>query len=107
MRLPPYSVDELEEIVARCNDRAKAARKIERLMRKIVAATFLSGRIGQMFDALVTGVSPKGTYVRVNDPPVEGRIVRGETGLDVGQKIRVRLIGTIPERGFIDFARAN
>jgi VacB/RNase II family 3'-5' exoribonuclease len=104
---PPYSIDELEEIVARCNDRAKAARKIERLMRKIVAATFLSGCIGQMFDALVTGVSPKGTYVRVNDPPVEGRIVRGETGLDVGQKIRVRLTGTIPERGFIDFARAN
>jgi exoribonuclease-2 len=104
---PPYSVDELEEIVVHCNDRAKAARKIERLMRKIVAATFLSGRIGERFDALVTGVSPKGTYVRVNDPPIEGRMVRGEAGLDVGQKVRVRLIGTIPERGFIDFVRAN
>jgi exoribonuclease-2 len=104
---PPYSVDKLEEIVARCNDRAKAARKIERLMRKVVAATFLSGRIGETFDALVTGVSPKGTYVRVNNPPVEGRVVRGEAGLDVGQKVCVRLIGTNPERGFIDFVRAN
>jgi exoribonuclease-2 len=103
----PYSVDELEEIVARCNDRAKAARKIERLMRKIVAATFLSGRIGETFDALVTGASPKGTYVRVNNPPVEGRVVRGEAGLDVGEKLRVRLLETIPERGFIDFARAK
>ena len=104
---PPYSVDELEEIVAHCNDRAMAARKIERLMRKIVAATFLSGRIGETFDALVTGVSPKGTYVRVSNPPVEGRIVRGEAGLDVGEKVRVRLIGANPERGFIDFVRAN
>jgi len=104
---PPYTVDELETIVTRCNDRAAAARKIERLMRKIVAATFLSGRIGQTFDAIVTGVSPKGVYVRVNNPPVEGRVVRGEAGLDVGEKVRVRLIGTIPERGFIDFARAN
>lgn len=103
----PYSVDELEEIVARCNDRAKAARKIERLMRKIVAATFLIGRVGETFDALVTGVSPKGTYVRVNNPPVEGRVVRGEAGLDVGEKVRVRLIETIPERGFIDFVCAN
>jgi VacB/RNase II family 3'-5' exoribonuclease len=103
----PYSVDELKEIAARCNDRAKAARKIERLMRKIVAATFLSGRIGETFDALVTGVSPKGTYVRVNNPPVEGRVVRGEAGLDVGEKVRVRLVGTIPERGFIDFVCAN
>jgi VacB/RNase II family 3'-5' exoribonuclease len=104
---PPYSVEELEEIVVRCNDRARAARKIERLMRKIVAATFLSGRIGESFDGLVTGVSPTGTYVRVNNPPVEGRVVRGEAGLDVGEKVRVRLIGTIPERGFIDFARAS
>jgi exoribonuclease-2 len=104
---PPYSSDELEEIVARCNDRARAARKIERLMRKIVAATFLSGRIGENFQAIVTGVSPKGTYVRVIDPPVEGRVVRGEAGLDVGEKVRVRLLETIPERGFIDFARAN
>jgi exoribonuclease-2 len=104
---PPYSIDELEQIVARCNDRAQAARKIERLMRKIVAATFLSGRIGETFDALVTGVSPKGTYVRVSNPPVEGRVVRGEAGLDVGEKVRVRLLGTVPERGFIDFARAN
>jgi exoribonuclease R len=67
----------------------------------------LSGRIGETFDALVTGVSPKGTYVRVNNPPVEGRVVRGDAGLDVGEKVRVRLVGTIPERGFIDFVRAN
>jgi exoribonuclease-2 len=103
----PYSLDELEQIVARCNDRAKSARKIERLMRKIVAATFLSGRIGETFDAIVTGVSPKGTYVRLSNPPVEGRVVRGEAGMDVGERVRVRLVGTVPERGFIDFAHAN
>jgi exoribonuclease R len=58
-----------------------------------------------MFDALVTGATPKGTYVRVIAPPVEGRVVRGEEGLDVGDKVRVRLLATDPERGFIDFER--
>ena len=103
----PYSIDELEKIVTVCNERASAARKIERLLRKIAAATLFSSRIGETFDAIVTGVSPKGTYVRVINPPIEGRVVRGEAGMDVGERVRVKLIGTVPERGFIDFARAN
>ena len=76
-------------------------------MRKAVSAVWMHERIGDMFDAIVTGVSLKGTYVRVLKPPVEGRVVRGEHGLDVGDHTRVRLIGTDPERGFIDFEEAS
>jgi len=103
----PYSAEELEQIAQRCNDRAAAARKVERQMRKVAAASFLSGRIGECFDAIVTGVSPKGVFVRVKIPPVEGRVIRGEAGMDVGEKVRVRLVATVPERGFIDFARVE
>ncbi len=74
-------------------------------MRKQAAAVLLADRVGQRFDALVTGASPKGTWVRVLRPPVEGRVMQGEEGLDVGDKVRVRLIGTDPVHGFIDFAR--
>ncbi|MGI8480484.1 MAG: RNB domain-containing ribonuclease [Chthoniobacterales bacterium] len=101
----PYSVEDLEQIAARSNERAAAARKIERLMRKVAAATFLGNRVGQTFEGIVTGASIKGTYVRISNPPAEGRVVRGEAGLDVGDKVRVKLIGTVPEKGFIDFAR--
>lgn len=103
----PYSVEELEQIAAHCNERATAARKVERLMRKVAAATFLHSRAGEFFDGIVTGASPKGTFVRIAEPPAEGRIVQGEAGLDVGDKVRVKLLRTIPERGFIDFARAS
>lgn len=103
----PSTAEELEAIAQHCNERAKAARKVERQMRKVAGALFLSGRIGQTFEAMVTGVSPKGTFVRIKDPPVEGRVLHGEAGMEVGQKVRVRLIGTVPERGFIDFARAS
>ena len=72
-------------------------------MRKSVAAMLLSDSIGKSFDALVTGVAEKGTYVRLLDPPAEGRVVKGEKGLRVGQKIRVRLLSTDPYNGFIDF----
>ena len=75
-------------------------------MRKVAAATFLSSRIGDLFDAIVTGVSPKGTFVRLVDPPAEGRVVRGEQGLDVGDHLRVKLVDTEPTKGFIDFTRA-
>ena len=75
-------------------------------MRKVAAATFLSRRIGDEFDAVVTGVSAKGTFVRTVDPPAEGRLVRGEEGLDVGDNTRVKLVATEPSRGFIDFIRA-
>ena len=74
-------------------------------MRKVGAALFLSTRIGATFDAVVTGVTPKGTFVRTIDPPAEGRVVQNEEGLDVGDRTRVRLVATEPTRGFIDFVR--
>jgi exoribonuclease-2 len=101
----PYNDAELEAIAARCNERGRAANKVERRMRKVAAAALMAGRIGQRFEAIVTGASAKGTYVRLVAPPVEGRIVRGEQGLDVGDKTRVRLVATDPAQGFIDFAR--
>jgi VacB/RNase II family 3'-5' exoribonuclease len=101
----PYTCAELEQIAAHCNERGSAARKVERQIRKVAAASFLSSRVGETFDAIVTGASKKGTYVRVKNPPVEGRVVQGAAGLDVGEKVRVRLVATDPERGFIDFAR--
>ena len=102
----PYTVPELREISAHCTEMENHARKFERTMRKVAAATFLSRRIGEKFDAIVTGVSPKGTFVRLISPPAEGRVVRGEQGLDVGDSLRVELVATEPTRGFIDFVRA-
>jgi exoribonuclease-2 len=102
----PYTVEELGELAGHCTERESAARKVERRMRKAAAAVLLSDRVGEVFEAVVTGASPKGTYVRVLAPPVEGRVMRGERGLDVGDRVRVRLLDTDPERGFIDFARA-
>jgi exoribonuclease-2 len=103
---PPYEGNELKEIAKRCTEREDAARKVQRKMRKVAAALLLRNQIGQQFDAIVTGESEKGTYARIINPPVDGRVVRGEQGLRVGQKTRVRLLSTDPERGFIDFARA-
>ena len=76
-------------------------------MRKSAAAQFLAGRIGEAFDALVTGASEKGTWVRVLTPPVEGRLTVGQEGVDVGDRIRVELVGLNVPRGFIDFVRAG
>jgi exoribonuclease-2 len=75
-------------------------------MRKYAAVAIMRDRIGGVFDAIVTGASPKGTYVRLLAPPVEGRVMRGEQGMDVGDRVRVRLIGASEVTGFIDFARA-
>jgi ribonuclease R len=102
----PYSDDDLAQIAAHCTERENAARKVERTMRKVAAAELLSSRIGQTFDAIVTGASDKGTFARLLQPPAEGRIMHGDRGLDVGDRVRVKLISTEPERGFIDFARA-
>ena len=102
-RPQPYSDDELHALATHCTDRENAARKVERTLRKVAAATLLSNRIGDEFDAIVTGASAKGTYARLLRPPAEGRVVRGEQGLDVGDRIRVRLLDTNIERGFIDF----
>jgi VacB/RNase II family 3'-5' exoribonuclease len=101
----PYTVDDLARIAQHCTERDKAAKKVERQMQKVAAAVLLAGCIGQEFAAIVTGVTPKGTFVRLIAPPAEGLVVRGERGLDVGDKVRVRLVGTNPERGFIDFER--
>jgi VacB/RNase II family 3'-5' exoribonuclease len=104
---PPYTAKELGGIATRCTEREDHARKFERTMRKVAAALFLSKRIGATFEAVVTGVTPKGTFVRTIDPPAEGRVVDGEAGLDVGDHTRVRLVATEPSRGFIDFVRVK
>ena len=100
----PYTPDQLTEIATHCTEREGAAQKVERQVRKSAAAVSMQDRIGQTFDAIVTGVSRSGTYVRVVRPPVEGRVMRGEQGLDVGDAVRVTLVGADPKRGFIDFA---
>ena len=103
----PYTREELEAIAERCNLMESAARKVERRLRKAAAAVLLADRVGQTFDAIVTGVKDKGTFARLINPPVSGRIMRGERGLEVGDRVRVRLLSTDPERGFIDFERAG
>ena len=101
---PPYSDQQLIEIASRCTERGEAARKVERTMRKVAGASMLAERVGESFAAIVTAASPKGTYARVLSPPVEGRIVRGGRGLDVGDTVRLKLVVADPVRGYIDFA---
>jgi VacB/RNase II family 3'-5' exoribonuclease len=103
----PYTDEELDAIARNCTLREDAARKVQRNMLKRMAAVALAPRVGATFDAVVTGATPKGVFVRVLDPPVEGRVMRGEQGLDVGDRLRVKLIATDPERGFIDFGKAS
>jgi len=103
----PYSDEKLETMARNCTLREDAARKVERDMRKRIAAVALSSRIGDTFRAVVTGVTPKGTFVRTLDPPADGLVVRGEHGLDVGDQVNVQLVDTDPQRGFIDFARTT
>ena len=103
----PYTEAELESIASHCTEREDAARKVERKMRKVVAAVLMQKRIGESFDAIVTGVTDKGTFARIIKPPVDGRVMHGEQGLRVGEKIRVELVHTDPQRGFIDFARVG
>jgi VacB/RNase II family 3'-5' exoribonuclease len=102
----PYSDDALAAIASNCTTKGDAARKVEREMTKRLAAVAMSNRIGQVFDALVTGASSKGTFVRVLQPRVEGLLAQGQKGLDVGDRLRVKLIRTDVQRGYIDFARA-
>jgi VacB/RNase II family 3'-5' exoribonuclease len=101
----PYSDADLESIASNCTLKEDAARKVERAMAKRVAAVAMHDRIGQRFAAVVTGVTPKGTFVRVLNPPVEGLLCRGQEGVDVGDKLQVTLVSTNPERGFLDFCR--
>lgn len=102
---PPYSDEELAAIAAHCNEREAAGRKVERAMVKREAAVALAGSVGKTFHGVITGTNEKGTYVRVFDPPVEGKIVRGEKGLDVGDTVDVTLLHTDPQHAFIDFGR--
>jgi VacB/RNase II family 3'-5' exoribonuclease len=101
----PYTETDLNAIAAHCTEREDAARKVERKMRKVAAAVLMRDRIGEVFDAIVTGVTPKGTFARTLKPPVDGLVVRGEEGLRVGEKISVKLLSADPQRGFIDFGR--
>jgi exoribonuclease-2 len=102
----PYSDDELSGIARNCTLKEDAARKVERQMSKRIAAVAMGNRIGQTFDAIVTGSTPKGTFVRVLQPHVEGLLAQGQQGSDVGDRLRVKLLRTDPQHGFIDFARA-
>jgi exoribonuclease-2 len=100
-------VEELDVLARHCTEQEGNADKVERQVRKSAAALLLAPRIGQSFDAMVTGASEKGTWVRIMDPVVEGRVVRGFEGLDVGDRVRVELVHTDVARGFIDFARSR
>jgi VacB/RNase II family 3'-5' exoribonuclease len=102
---PPYTDERLDAIARACTLMEDAARKVQRDMAKRIAAVAVQNRIGESFPAVVTGVTRKGVFVRVADPPVEGRLERGEQGLDVGDRVTVTLLATDPERGFIDFGR--
>lgn len=102
----PYSDDELTAIAGNCTQKEDAARKVEREVTKRLAAVAMQHRIGDVFDAIVTGVTARGTFVRVLQPHIEGLLAQGDHGLDVGDRIRAKLVRTDVQKGFIDFARA-
>jgi VacB/RNase II family 3'-5' exoribonuclease len=104
---PPYNSDELTTLARHCTVQEDNAQKVERQVRKSAAALLLASRRGARFDGIVTGASDKGTWVRISGPSAEGRVVRGFAGLDVGQRVRVQLVHTDVERGFIDFAAVH
>lgn len=104
---PPYGDDALSGLARHCTEQEGNAAKVERQVLKSAAALLLAPRIGASFDALVTGASEKGTWVRIFEPPVEGRVVRGFEHLDVGDRLRVELVHTDVQRGFIDFVAAR
>ena len=103
----PYSNAELGELALHCTRQEDAAQKVERQMRKSEAALLLESRVGERFDALVTGSAAEGIWVRVFTPPAEGKLIKGDGGLRVGDKVRVKLVSTNVERGFIDFVLAG
>lgn len=103
----PYSKDELDVLADHCTEAEDAATKVERRVEKSAAALLLESRIGQQFDSIVTGASEKGTWVRLLNLPVEGKLVDGFEGLDVGERVRVQLINTNVEQGYIDFKKVS
>jgi exoribonuclease R len=103
----PYSKDELDVLAAHCTEEEDAANKVERQVEKSAAALLLESRIGEQFDAIITGASAKGTWARLFTVPVEGKLVDGFEGMDVGDRLVVQLISTDVERGYIDFKRVG
>ncbi|NLE64628.1 MAG: RNB domain-containing ribonuclease [Elusimicrobia bacterium] len=103
----PYTRKELVEHAAWCTDRDKASKKVERFMQKVEAASLIHDRVGEIFSGIVTGASEKGTYVRLDDPPVEGRVVRGFERMRVGHKVRVKLVDLDPYKGHIDLVKVR
>ena len=101
----PYDGNELDILAKHCTEAEDAAKKVERQVTKSAAALLLQTRIGEQFDAIVTGSSDKGTWIRLLHPPIEGRLANGFAGMDVGQRLRVQLVSTDVERGFIDFRK--
>jgi VacB/RNase II family 3'-5' exoribonuclease len=106
-RSSPYNIDELDVLAQHCTEKEDAARKVERQVGKSAAALLLESRIGEQFESIVTGASSKGTWVRLVKTPVEGRLVLGFDGIDVGDRIRVELISIDVERGYIDFRKVG
>ena len=102
----PYSDNDLAAIASNCTEKGDAARKVEREMSKRLAAIAMSHRVGETFDAIITGVTPKGTFVRVMQPHIEGLLAQGAQGLNVGDKLRAKLVRTDVQHGFIDFVKA-
>lgn len=100
---PPYTLNELDSIANRCTEKETDATKVERRMRKSVAALLLQKYIGKEYPAIVTGTGEKGTWVRLKTPPVEGKLIQGTKGLDVGDRVKVKLVHVDIARGFIDF----
>ncbi len=103
----PYSLEELAILAVHCTKAEDAARKVERQVGKAAAALLLESRLGEQFEAMVTGAAAKGTWVRLLTLPVEGKLVSGFAGVDVGDRVRVQLISLDVQKGFIDFRRMN
>ena len=103
----PYGMRELEDAARRCTVKEDAANKVERQVEKSAAALLLQDRIGAPFDAVVTGASDKGTWVRLMNPPVEGKLIAGFEGMDVGHRLKVELVHTDVARGFIDLKKVG
>jgi exoribonuclease R len=103
----PYTNDELEALAKHCTEMEDAAKKVERQVGKSAAAMVLESKLNQRFDAIVTGASAKGTWVRLLHPPVEGRLINGFEGVDVDHRLRVQLLHTDVERGYIDFKKVE
>ena len=101
----PYTTEELTALASHCTQEEDSVKKIERMVEKSAAAMVMESKIGQEFDAIVTGASEKGTWVRLFLPPVEGKLISGSEGMDVGYRLRVKLVHTDAEHGFIDFKR--